>query len=294
MNNSKFPAILITGATGSIGSELTKQLDAKGIPFRALVRTAGSNNALFSLKNAEIIEGDFNNADSVARALKGIERAFLLTNSSQEAETLQLNFADIAKREGLKHIVKQSQLAADLRSPVRFLRYHAAVEQKIIQSGMAYTFLRPNLFMQGLLGFRETIAKQGKFFAAAGDAKISAIDTRDIAAVAVEALTNTGHENKIYNLTGPAALTHQQMAEELSKGLGRNIQFVNVSSAEMQQALIAAGFPLWQAEGLIEDYAHYTRGEASAISSCVQEVTGKSPRDFKNFVTDYTPAFLNE
>lgn len=293
MSNSKFPTILITGATGSIGTELTKQLDAKGVPFRALVRTADSSNTLFSLQNAEVIEGDFNNAVSITRALKGIDKAFLLTNSSEQAETLQSNFVDIAKREGVKHIVKLSQLAADLHSPVRFLRYHAAVEQKIIQSGMAYTFLRPNLFMQGLLGFRETIAKQGKFFAAAGDAKISAVDTRDIAAVAVEALTDTGHENKVYDLTGPAALSHGQMAEELSKGLGRNIRFVNVSPEEMHGALISAGFPLWQAEGVIEDYAHYSRGEASAISSCIEDVTGKAPRDFKSFVNDYAQALLN-
>lgn len=293
MNNSKHPAILITGATGNIGTELTKQLNENGIPFRALVRNAERAHTFSSLKNAEIIEGDFSDVQSIERALKGIDKAFLLTNSSEEAETLQSNFVAIAKHEGVKHIVKLSQFAANLHSPVRFLRYHAAVEQKIIQSGANYTFLRPNLFMQGLLGFQEMITKQGKFLAAVGDAKISTVDTRDIAAVAVEALTKKGHENKIYDLTGPEALTHGQMAEGLSKGLNQNIQFVNVSPAEMQQALIYAGFPLWQAEGLIEDYAHYLRGEASVISSSVRDVTGKPSRDFKTFVTDYAPAFLN-
>lgn len=293
MNNSKHPAILITGATGNIGTELTKQLNENGIPFRALVRNAERAHTFSSRKNAEIIEGDFSDVQSIERALKGIDKAFLLTNSSEEAETLQSNFVAIAKHEGVKHIVKLSQFAANLHSPVRFLRYHAAVEQKIIQSGANYTFLRPNLFMQGLLGFQEMITKQGKFLAAVGDAKISTVDTRDIAAVAVEALTKKGHENKIYDLTGPEALTHGQMAEGLSKGLNQNIQFVNVSPAEMQQALIYAGFPLWQAEGLIEDYAHYLRGEASVISSSVRDVTGKPSRDFKTFVTDYAPAFLN-
>ena len=292
MNHSEFPTILITGATGNIGTELTKQLAAKGIFFRALVRNGENSKALSLLKEAEIIEGDFNNTESIARALKGINKAFLLTNSSEQAEALQSSFVEIAKREDVKHIVKQSQLAADINSPVRFLRYHAAVEQKIIQSGMAYTFLRPNLFMQGLLGFRESIAKQGKFFAAVGNAKISVVDTRDIASVAVKALTNSCHENKIYDITGAFALTHQQMAMELSNGLNRNIEFVNVSPAEMHDALITAGFPLWQAEGLIEDYAHYSRGEASLISSSIQDVTGKLPRNFKSFVTDYAQAFL--
>ncbi len=293
MNNSQAPAILITGATGSIGTELTKQLAAKGIPFRALVRNTEKSTTLSLLKGSEIVEGDFNNPGSIALALKGIDSAFLLTNSSEQAEAQQSHFVEIAKREGIKHIVKQSQFAADLHSPVRFLRYHAAVEQKIIQSGIAYTFLRPNLFMQGLLGFRETIAKQGKFFAAAGDAKISIVDIRDIAAVAVEALINNGHENKIYDITGAVALTHQEMAAELSKGLAKDIQFVNVSPADMHAALISAGFPLWQAEGLIEDYAHYSRGEASQISSSILDVTGKPPRDFESFVIDYAQAFLS-
>src|SRR5262245_32966764 len=93
-----------------------------------------------------------------------------LTNSSEQAEAQQHAFVDVAKRAGVKHIVKLSQWAADPDSPVRFLRYHAAVEQHIQESGMAYTFLRPNLFMHGLLAFRDTIIAQGKFFAAAGDA----------------------------------------------------------------------------------------------------------------------------
>jgi uncharacterized protein YbjT (DUF2867 family) len=119
----------------------------------------------------------------------GVDRAFLLTNSSEQAEDQQSAFVAVAQSAGVKHIVKLSQWAADKDSPVRFLRYHAAVERIIKESGLAFTFLRPNLFMQGLLAFRETIVGQGKFFAAAGDTKISAVDVRDIAAVATAALT---------------------------------------------------------------------------------------------------------
>ena len=287
MTNSTSPSILITGATGTIGSELARQLSAKGVSFRALVRSLENAQPLAALAGAELVIGDFTDASSIAKALDGIQRAFLLTNSSEQAETLQTNFVDIAQRVGVQHIVKLSQLAASLDSPVRFLRYHAAVEQKIIESGMAYTFLRPNLFMQGLLGFREPIVKQGKFFATAGDATISAVDIQDIAAVAAKALTGNGHAGKIYDLTGPEALTHQQMAAQLSEGLNRPIQYIDVPPAAMRQALLSVGFPQWQADGLIEDYAHYARGEASAVSSAVQEVTGQPPRDFRSFVRDY-------
>lgn len=292
MSTSNTPAILITGATGTVGSELVKQLSAKGIPFRALVRSADNAHTLASLPHAEIVTGDLASAATVVRALDGIQHAFLLTNSSEQAETLQSNFVQMAQEAGVQHIVKLSQFAACSNSPVRFLRYHAAVEQQIIQSGMTYTFLRPNLYMQGLLGFRELIAKQGKFFAAAGDAAVSVVDVRDIAAVAAEALTNTTHANKIYDITGPQALTHQQMADAFTQALGRPVHYVNVSADEMYQALLSAGFPVWQAAGLIEDYAHYARGEAAAISTTVQDVTGKPARSFQEFAKDHAPLML--
>lgn len=288
---SKSHSILITGATGTIGSELAKQLSAKGVSFRAIVRSLDNAKELASLQGAEVVVGDFNDAESLTNALKDIEHAFLLTNSSEEAEMLQSKFVAAAGDAGAQHIVKLSQFAADLHSPVRFLRYHAAVEQKIQQSGMTYTFLRPNLFMQGLLGFKDTIINQGKFFAAAGDAKISIVDIRDIAAIAVEALTNKEHEGKIYDITGPEALTHQEMANYFSDEIGRSVRYINVSPADMKQALFSAGFPNWQADGLIEDYAHYSRGEAAVISSAVYDVTGKPARNFKSFVHDYATVF---
>lgn len=291
MHESKTQTILITGATGNIGTELTKLLSARKVPFRAMVRSIKEADTLAALEGAELIAGDFNDQETIAGALKDAERAFLLTNSSEQAETQQAAFVDAARRAGVKHIVKLSQWAADAKSPVRFLRYHAAVEQKIKDSGIAYTFLRPNLFMQGLLGFRESIAEQGKFFAAIGDAKISAVDVRDIAAVAAAVLTGDGHEGRTYNLTGSEALTHQEMAEKLSGALSRRIQFVEVSPEAMREALAAAGFPDWQADGLIEDYAHYSRGEASEVATGVLDATGKPPRLFDDFARDYTPAF---
>lgn len=173
---------------------------------------------------------------------------------------------------------------------MRFLRYHAAVERKIKDSAIAYTFLRPNLFMQGLLGFRDSIVKQGKFFASIGDAPISAVDVRDIAKVAA-ALTEDGHEGKIYNLTGPEALSHAKMAEKLSASLKREINFVDVPPDAMRAALLGFGFPEWQAEGLIEDYAHYSRGEVAEIASGIVDATGEPPRIFDDFARDYAPAF---
>jgi uncharacterized protein YbjT (DUF2867 family) len=283
--------ILITGASGNVGTELARILTARAIPFRAMVRSPEAAQKNEALAGAELVAGDFNDAATIARALTGVDRAFLLTPSSEQAEAQQSDFVDVARREGVRHLVKLSQLAADPASPVRFLRYHAAVEQTIRGSGLAYTFLRPNLFMQGLLGFRASIVAEGRFFAAAGDARISAVDVRDIAAVAAAALTEPGHEGRTYDITGPEALTHAEMAERLSAALGRRVEFVDIPPDAMRQALIGFGFPTWQADGLIEDYAHYRRDEASAIASGVQDATGTAPRAFAEFARDYAPAF---
>lgn len=145
--------------------------------------------------------------------------------------------------------------------------------------------------MQGLLAFRDAIANPGKFFAAIVDARISAVDVRYIAAVAAAALTERGHNRKTYNITGPEALTHQEMAEKLSKALDRQIQFVDVLPEAMREALVAAGLPDWQADGLIEDYAHYARGEAGEVTTGVLNATGKTPRTFDDFARDYAPFF---
>lgn len=291
MTKPNTPTILITGATGNIGTQLTKQLAARKVPFRVMVRSIKDAETFSEMEGAEAIIGDFNDVETIAAALQGIERAFLLTNSSEQAEAQQKAFVDEAARAEVKQIVKLSQWAADENSPVRFLRYHAAVEDKIKNSGIAYTFLRPNLFMQGLLGFRDSIAGQGKFFAAIGDAKISVVDVRDIAAVAGAALTEDGHTGKIYNLTGPEALTHQAIAEKLSHALDCPIQFVDVPPEAMRESLRKVGFPVWQLNGLIEDYAHYARGEAASVESGIEDATGKQPHSFAEFARDYAPVF---
>lgn len=283
--------ILISGATGNVGTQLVKQLAALNISFKALVRNNDNSELLKSLPQAEIIIGDLADESALVDAMQGIEKAFLLTNSSEQAEQLQLNFVHAAHRAGVKHLIKLSQFAADENSPVRFLRYHARVENKIKELGLNYTFLRPNLYMQGLIGFKDYIKNDGNFYAAVGNAAISAVDIRDIAAVAAKVLTETGHENKIYTITGKEAITHTQMAEIFSRVLGREIRFIDVAPDQMEGAVRAAGFPEWQVGGLIEDYAHYARGEAAVAYHTISEVTNVEPIGFEQFVNDYKELF---
>ena len=283
--------ILVTGATGSNGSELLKLLSARGVPARAMVRRTDRTGSMAALPGIEIVAGDFDDAVSLERVLRGIEQAFLLTNSTDRAEAQQMRFVAAARRAGVRHIVKLSQFAADEASPVRFLRYHAAVERAIRETGLDYTFLRPNLFMQGLLGFAPTIKSEGRFYAAAGDAKVRVVDVRDNAAVATAALTGAGPAGRTYTLTGPEALSHAGIATELSKALGRTIVFVDVPPEVMREALSHTPMPAWQADGLIEDYTHYRGGEAASMESGVPDATGAAPTSFAAFARAFAAAF---
>ena len=283
--------VLVTGASGSTGGELVKCLSAKSVPVRAMVRRQPVR-ACEASSGVEYVTADFEDPASLRRALDGIERAFLVTNSSERTEAQQLGFLKAARTAGLRHIVYLSQLHASKNSVVRFLRYHAVVEEAICSSRIAFTHLRPNLFMQGFLAFRPSIESKGSFFAPAGRAEISIVDVRDIAAVATAALTESGHEGKIYDITGPEALTHTDIAAQLSDALDKQVTFVDIPESAMREALLAHGFPEWQADGLIEDYAHYRRGEASSVSNAVVDVTGRPAHSFLTFARDYKEAFL--
>ena len=282
--------ILITGATGNNGAELVKIFSARGIPMRAFVRNRTHAQEV-ALPGVEIVEGNFARPATFKPALDGVDRLFLLIPSSSDVEAQQRNFVDAAKRGGVKHIVKLSQLEANEHSPGRFQRYHGAVENYIRESGVPYTFLRPNLFMQGLLGFSSVIASQGAFYLSAGNARVSVVDVRDIASVAARVLTEPGHEGKTYDITGPEALTHAEMAGQLSEAVGKPIQYVDIPSDAMRQALLGFGMPAWQVEGLVEDYEHYRRGEAAMVTSTVRDITGTAAKSFSQFAHDYSAAF---
>lgn len=281
--------ILVTGATGNTGSVVLSLLEARRARVRAFVRRKPQQHT--GRPTTETLVGNFDDAASLTAALEGVTRAYLVTPSSPDAEAQQIRFAESAAAAGVRHVVKLSQFAADEASPVRFLRYHAAVEQRIRTLGIGYTFLRPNLYFQGLLAFSSMIAGQGSFVAPIGDAPVSAIDVRDIAAVAVEALTGIGHEGRTYTLTGPAAITHAQMAAKIGDAIGRPVTFVDVPPDAFAAALGSAGVPQWQVDGLIEDYAHYARREAAEVVPAVREVTGSAPTDFSTFARDHAAAF---
>jgi len=273
-----------------IGSLLTEALIAGGEEFSVMLRPRDSGGRVAGKPGVTSTEGDFDDPASLRGALEGVDRAFLLTNSTEHTEAQQIAFVEAAQAQRVGQVVYLSQLAADPQSPVRFLRYHGAVETALTSSSVGWTFVRPNLIMQAYIPFAPLIA-QGALGVPIGDATVSVVDARDIAAVAAAALTEDGHVGKTYTVTGPAAVTHAEIATELGDAVGRTVRFESIPPEAFLAALTGAGMPEWQAEGLLEDYAHYVRGEASAVSPDVAQVTGTSPRSLRDFAHDYSDAF---
>lgn len=282
--------ILVTGATGNVGTEVVKKLREDKEPIRAFVRNRAQAREI-TLPGVELVEGDFTKPKTFARALEGVETMLLLVPSSAEAEQQQCNFVDAAKSAKVKHIVKLSQLGASRAAPGRFQRSHGAVENYIEKSRIPHTFLRPNLYMQSLLKFRTTIASQGAFFAPVSSARVSVIDVRDVAAVAAKALREPGKEGTVYELTGPEALTHAEMAEQLSQVVGKPIRHVEVSQEVMRDVLLKTGMQAWQADGVLEDYEHYRKGEAEKVTMAVRDASGYEAAYFAQFALDYATKF---
>jgi uncharacterized protein YbjT (DUF2867 family) len=282
--------ILLTGGTGTAGSEISKALQGMEVRYRSLVRNRtkveGSAKA-----NVEFVEGDLSRPETLNAALEGVEKALLLTASSPDSLQQETNFIHAAKRAGVRHLVKFSAYGAGLEAPHYFGRQHGEAERELEDSGLPFTILRPNGFFQNFLGNARSIQTRSALHAPAGQMKFSAVDARDIAAVAAHVLTEDGHEGRRYIITGPAALSHAEIAERFSQVLGRNIVYVDVTEDEAREWMLAAGIPAWTVEKVLDLYRYYKSGAAAEVTDIVERVGHKAPIAFEQFVRDYAPVF---
>ncbi len=223
--------ILLTGVTGKIGGETARQLIAKGAKLRALVRDA-AKAADLKAAGVELVVGDIADADSVKRALAGVEKAFLLLPNGEQQEANEKQFTDLCVAAGVKHLVKMSSMEATATAETSIPRAHWAVEEYIRASGLAWTMVKPNFFMQNLLASAKSIREQGRFSLPMGGGTTGMADARDIGAVCAEVLTGQGHAGKSYEITGPEVLTFNQVAERFSEVLGRKIEYVPMPMAQ--------------------------------------------------------------
>ena len=279
--------ILITGASGNVGKEVLKQIVPTGANVRAAFQTV--TKAAAAPSGVEIVTMDYNQPQTLQAALKGVEKVFLVGPPTANLPVLERKAIDEIKRSGVRHVVKLSAMGG--RDAI-FLRQHADSEDYIKSSGVAYTFLRPNGFMQNFVTYNgATINSQNAFYGSQGEGKVSHIDLRDIAAVAVKTLTEHGHEGKAYTLTGPEALSNPRVAEILSEDTGREIKYVDLTAEQFKQALLGAGLPEWSANALVDLQQFYRRGSASAVTRDVEQLLGRKPISFEQFSRDYAQAF---
>jgi uncharacterized protein YbjT (DUF2867 family) len=292
---TKQESILVTGATGNIGSEVVKELlsDAPDVSIKAAARSSQNVKKVKSDARVKVIQIDYNEPETVREALNGVDKLFLLTPDVPNAADLASNVVIEAKKAGIKQIVKQSVMGAALESDVGTMRLHRQVEKFIEQSGISFTFLRPNEFMQNFVNFHSpSIKGSNAFYIPLEDAKVSLVDVRDIAAVAVKSLIDEDkHKNKTYLITGPEALSYHEVAEILSNTTGRKINYVNISDEEARAAMKEIGMSDWLINTVSELSEYFRKGKASEISPAVEDVTGKKPISFSQFAKDYAEAF---
>jgi len=279
--------ILITGASGNVGKEVLKQIAATGAKIRAAFQTV--SKAAAALSGVEVVTMDYNQPQTLQAALKGVERVFLVGPPTPNLTALERKATDEIKQSGVRHVVKLSAMGG---RDANFPRQHADSEDYIKSSGVAYTFLRPNGFMQNFVTYNgATINTQNAFYGSQGEGEVSHIDLRDIAAIAVKTLTQDGHEGKAYTLTGPEAISNARVAEILSDDTGREIKYVDLPAEQFKQALVEAGLPEWSADALLDLQQFYRRGGASAVTRDAEQLLGRKPTSFEQFSRDYSQAF---
>jgi len=279
--------LLITGASGTIGKELVKQLQARGADFAVM-----SSKAATSVGGVPAVHGDFAEAASLRRAFAGVQTLFLLFPFAPESVDQARNAVDAAKAAGVKHIVRSSGAGAEAGSPVLIADLQGRVDALIEQSGIAYTLLRPAGFMQNWVNFYAEQIKAGIYAAAHGDAPITMVDVRDIAEVAAIVLGDpAAHAGKVYTLTGGEALSTGEQVAMISRATGKPVRYEAISAEQAEATLRGWGLPAAQI-ALYGSLAYvYSQGWAAGLSPDVQAVTGHAPRSFADFVAEHGAAW---
>src|SRR5215213_1179485 len=283
--------ILVTGAPGRVGSALLERLTATEVEVRALVHDEPKVQSL-SNRGVEIVLGDFLEPETMGPVLEGVSTVFLLTPIHPEQVPQATNVIQAAKESGNDpRIVRLSVQQASHEAPARNSRQHAQIEYQLISSGLSYTILRPQSFMQNTLMAARTVASEGRIYQPFKDGKLGMIDVRDIGEVAAKVLAEEGHEGKVYTLTGPVAISFYDVAETLREVLGKEVSYVDIPLEKAKEAMLGMGLSEWRADVLIEYARAHGEGYSDWTTDDVEQITGHPATSYKEFATDFARVF---
>ena len=275
--------ILITTPNGKVGSEVVKQLQARGEALRIGAHTVSKARAAFP--GAEVVHFDFADESSVRAALQGVSKLYLASPTGIEAAPVN-RVIDLAKEAGVEHIVRLSAMGVEYGdSPLRQNELHLEA------SGLSWTLLRPSWFMQNFSTMSADGIRQGTLAEPAADGATAFVDARDIAAVAVAALTEPGHHGKAYAITGPEALGRDQVAQKLTAAIGHPVHYQPLTPEQFEAGMRAMGAPEAVVELMSGLYGFVRAGQTGEVTHDVQQVTGKAPISFDQFAREHADAW---
>ena len=271
--------IAVTGVTGGLGGRVARRLAERGATQRLVVRDPARAP---ELAGAEVATGSYDDAEGLRRAFDGT-RTLLMVSASEapDRQRLHANVVDAAVAAGVERIVYTSFLGAAPDCTFTFGRDHWHAEEHIRASGLGYTFLRDNLYID----FLPLMAgPDGVIRGPAGDGRVAAVARDDIADVAVAVLLGGGHEGRSYDLTGPEALTLAEAAEELSRAAGRPIRYQAETLEEAYASRASYGAPGWEVDGWVTTYVAIANGDLQEVSGDVAAVAGHPPVRLAEFL----------
>lgn len=278
--------VLVTGATGNTGSLLVPALLRSGIEVRVFVRNEKRADDLKAM-GAEVVLGDLDKPDTIEKAVKGVDKIYLLTWNGETQLQQGKNILDAIVKTGKPHIVRHSMWGADSR----IIKQGLKIEEMIKSSGLPWTILKPTFYMQNTMMAAQTISADGVLYWDMGDGRLGMIDVRDIADSAFAVITGKGHEGKSYILTGPEAVSFGDAAKTFSKVLNKKVDYINVPHDAAVKSMTTMGVPQWIADGYAELSEGFSKNFAAKVTNNVEILTGHPARSFETFVKDFSQVF---
>ena len=278
-------SILVTGATGNIAGLVIPELVNRGAKVRAFVHDTSKADKLKET-GVEIIQGEYSNQGALNTAAEGVDSILAITAPNPDAVSQAANIIEAAQHSGSPFFLRISALKAADDAPTENGKPHFQTDEAIITSGLRYTILRPNFFMQNTSISVKSIMVDGNMYWGMGQGKLGLIDVRDIADCCVKILLEGGHANKIYTPTGPESISFSEIAKTIEDGLHMHVKYVPIQLDDVRKAILDMGWGAWGAQLMVDYSRAYSNNWGDLTTQDVETITGNKPRSYRQFVEE--------